>query len=271
MTARAFRFGVTLDRTNDLTHFGATVRRIEQLGYATVLLPDTLRTPAPLPALTAAAALTTRLGVGTWVLCGPLRPPAQLIHEAASVHELLGARFELGLGAGRPDAEADAAALGVPFGTPKERMTQLATTMHMVRERMPELRLLVAASGPKLLALAGAEADIIALGWPPATGLESAAARVAVVRDAADSRFDELELACGLIAVGDSPAPWLTHLGTDVHTLAAAGAISVLTGTPTEMADALRRRRDALGLSYVTVPAAAAETFAPVAELLTGR
>lgn len=271
MTARAFRFGVTLDRTNDLTRLSETVRRIEQLGYATALLPDTLRTPAPLPAVTAAAALTMRLGVGTWVLCGPLRPSVQLIHEAASVHELLGSRFELGLGVGRPGAEADAAALGVPFARPKERITQLATTLRALRERTPDLRLLVAASGPRMLALAATNADIVAFGWPPATDLESATARVAVVRDAASERFDELELACGLIAVGDSPAPWLTHLGTDARTLAASGAITVVAGSEIEMADALQRRRDSLGLSYVTVPAAAVETFAPVVDRLAGR
>jgi hypothetical protein len=36
------------------------------------------------------------------------------------------------------------------------------------------------------------------------------------------------------------------------------------------MADTLRRRRDALGLSYLTVPIQSAETFAPVVEILDG-
>ena len=37
------------------------------------------------------------------------------------------------------------------------------------------------------------------------------------------------------------------------------------------MADELRRRRDALGISYFSVNAAFIEPFAPVAELLAGR
>jgi hypothetical protein len=36
------------------------------------------------------------------------------------------------------------------------------------------------------------------------------------------------------------------------------------------MADTLRRRRDTLGLSYLTVPIQSAETFAPVVEMLNG-
>jgi len=36
------------------------------------------------------------------------------------------------------------------------------------------------------------------------------------------------------------------------------------------MADALRRQRDTLGLSYLTVPIQSAETFAPVVGMLHG-
>jgi hypothetical protein len=43
-------------------------------------------------------------------------------------------------------------------------------------------------------------------------------------------------------------------------TLAAAGAVA---GSPREITDTLLRRRDRLGLSYVTVPNASAEAFAP--------
>lgn len=65
--------------------------------------------------------------------------------------------------------------------------------------------------------------------------------------------------------------PWLARMGTDTTTLAARGAITVLTGTAREMVAELQRRRDALGLSYWTVPAESIETFAPVAEALSGR
>lgn len=47
--------------------------------------------------------------------------------------------------------------------------------------------------------------------------------------------------------------------------------MTVLTGTPREMADALLRRRDELGQSYFTVPANTADRFAPVVSELSGR
>ncbi len=44
----------------------------------------------------------------------------------------------------------------------------------------------------------------------------------------------------------------------------------ILTGTPEEMADTLRRRRDRLGISYISVNAQFMEEFAPVVERLAG-
>ena len=45
----------------------------------------------------------------------------------------------------------------------------------------------------------------------------------------------------------------------------------LLLGTPDEMADRLLRRRETLGASYITVPEAFMEAFAPVLERLSGR
>jgi alkanesulfonate monooxygenase SsuD/methylene tetrahydromethanopterin reductase-like flavin-dependent oxidoreductase (luciferase family) len=55
---------------------------------------------APFSGLAAAAAVTTRLRVGTIVLSNDFRHPAIVAHEAASLHLISGGRFELGLGAG---------------------------------------------------------------------------------------------------------------------------------------------------------------------------
>jgi probable F420-dependent oxidoreductase len=266
-----FRFGLTNSMVGDLAMWTAAAQRAESLGYSTFLLPDTTSTPAPFPALSAAAAVTTSLRVGSWVLCDPLRNPRLLAWEAASLQALCGGRFELGIGAGRPDAATDCAALGVPFGSPGERIARLSGTVRLLREKLPGTRILVAASGPKLLTLAAQTADIVAFGWPPATDDAAARERINVVRSAAGARADDLELATGLIAVGEGEQPWLTRMGTDARTLAAHGAVTVLTGTPREMSDELQRRRDALGLSYVTVPADAAESFAPVVAELANR
>lgn len=269
MSERRFRFGVTNSATAGMDAWTAAARRAESLGYSTFLLPDTTATPAPLPALAAAAAATTTLTVGTWVLCEPLRERGLLVWEAATMAALLGARFELGIGAGRPGAERDCAAVGRPFPDAATRVRSLAESVALLRERLVGTRLLVAASGPRLLSLAARTADTVALGWAPATDVSAAEEKVAVVREAAGER--EVELAAGLIAVGDMDAPWLRRMGTTVADLAAAGAVTVLDGSAREMADELQRRRERLWISYVTVPAEAVEVFAPVVELLVGR
>ena len=218
-----FRFGLINAIVGDLAAWTLAARRAESLGYSTFLVPDTTRTPAPLPALAAAAAVTTSLRVGSWVLCDPLRNPRMLAWEAATLQALCGGRFELGIGAGRPDAANDCAALGLPFGSPAERIARLGETVLLLREKLPDTRLLVAASGPKLLTLAAQTADIVAFGWPPATDEVAARARIDLVRSVAGERADDLELATGLIAVGQGDQPWLARIGTDARTLAATG------------------------------------------------
>jgi hypothetical protein len=54
-------------------------------------------------------------------------------------------------------------------------------------------------------------------------------------------------------------------------TLIAHGSLVILLGSPRQMADELQRRRDGLGISYISVNAAFCEQFAPVIELLDGR
>ena len=280
---RRFRFGVTVGQIPNAKAGLEMARRAESSGFSTFLQPDTLFTPAPLPTLAAAAAATTTLRVGTWVLCDSLREPRMLAWEAATVDQLSAGRLELGLGVGRPDAEKDAARLGIPYGSPGQRVQRLAASVRTLKGLLsggepgfppgvqrPHAPILIAASGPRLLAFAAREADIVAFGWPPDTTVKAAEKRIAIVRDAAADRFDGLELAAGLIAIGDEDHPWLRRMGLDVRALADAGAITVLTGTPSQMADTLRRRRDALGLSYLTVPIQSAETFAPVVEILDG-
>jgi hypothetical protein len=40
----------------------------------------------------------------------------------------------------------------------------------------------------------------------------------------------DVELAAGLIAVGEAAQPWLQRMGTDARTLAEQGAVTVLAG-----------------------------------------
>ncbi|MFD2078428.1 probable F420-dependent oxidoreductase, MSMEG_2516 family [Actinopolymorpha cephalotaxi] len=297
MTDRPFRFGVVAGLAPTGAAWTETARRAENLGYDTLLVPDTLWTLSPWVALSAAAAATSTLRLGTFVLNAPLRTPAAVAHEAMSLDLASDGRFELGLGAGRPGAEAEAARLGLPWGTPGQRVDQLAETIRTVKEtlakstadatagqaRGPVLRavqqpgppIMVAGAGRRLLTLAAREADIVALGVAP-TGTEyDLATKVGELRDVAGDRFDRLEIAYNLAAVAPAPSDlpgWLAgQLGGDPAELARGGSAAILTGSPTEIADALRRRRDALGISYINVNGAFMDQLAPVVEALTGR
>lgn len=295
MSVRQFRFGTVAALAPTAEAWATTARRAESLGYATLLVPDTLGTLSVFPAVTAAAAATRDLRVGTFVLNTPVHAPAHVAQHTATVDMLSGGRFELGLGAGRlGGGQQEAERLGVPFGTPGERIDRLAETIRTVKETLgkqadasapggggggglrpvqePWPPILVAGSGRRLLALAAREADIVGVGLYPTATEFDLAAKIGELRDLAGERFDKLELSLNLAGVGDELPAWMsTQLGADPRELAAKGSIALLSGTPTEMADTLLRRRDALGISYLSVNSMFMEQFAPVIERLTGR
>jgi alkanesulfonate monooxygenase SsuD/methylene tetrahydromethanopterin reductase-like flavin-dependent oxidoreductase (luciferase family) len=164
---RTFRFGVVAAGAQDGRQWSALAQRVEQLGYDILLTPDNLSGVSPLPALAAAAAVTSTLRVGSYVLAAPYRPPAQVAWDTAAMAALSDGRFELGIGAGRPAAAGEAGLLGREFGRFDERVAEVAPTIHAVRERVPSQRVLVAGSGRRLLELAAAQADSIAIGLGP--------------------------------------------------------------------------------------------------------
>jgi probable F420-dependent oxidoreductase len=69
--------------------------------------------PDPLVLAAAIAASTTRLTIGTAVYVLPLRHPVEVARSVATVHDVSGGRFVLGVGAGWTREEFDT--LGVPF------------------------------------------------------------------------------------------------------------------------------------------------------------
>jgi probable F420-dependent oxidoreductase len=264
-----FRFGL-VGLPQDGPGWLAQAKRVEELGFDALLVPDNLAATAAMPACTAAAVVTERLHVGPYVVATPLRNPGLVAADAAALDLLSGGRLEMGLGAGRPDSAREAEQLGVPFGSPGERVAHLERTIRAVRERTPGTALTVAASGPRMLALAGRTADVVALGASPYAGAQELARMARVVTDAASGR--EVVLNLNLSAVGDDIPPWLEQrMGITLAKLEAAGSQSLLRGTPREMADTLQRRRDATGISYICAGVFNAERLAPVVELLHGR
>ena len=295
---RPFRFGIVAASARSAEEWVHKAQRAESLGYATLVIPDNLQyTLAPLPALATVATATRTLRIGTYVLANDLRNPVLLAKDVATLDLLSGGRFELGLGAGRPDAAAENRMLGLPFDSGAVRVARLAESIGILKAllagrrvstrgtyydvadaevsprpvQQPRPPILVAGSGRQLLSLAAREADIIALGLPPDTPEAAVAERIDWIREAAGDRFAEIELNLNLMAVGDQVPRWIAaQLRLTAADLAERGSIAAVTGSTEQMCETLVQRRERLGFSYVLVSDEFMEPFAPVVERLAG-
>src|SRR5256714_14149321 len=222
---RPFRFGVVTAYAQSHTAWITTARRVEELGYATLLMPDRLSigSLAPLTALAVAAQATPSLRIGSYVFCNEYRHPVLLAREAATLDLLSGGRFELGLGAGVGPSEFQR--IGIPFANAGTRVGHLEETLQVMKQlfteetvnfsgkyytitelkgyprpvQKPHMPLLVAGAGERMLKLASREADIVALGSQisgrGADATDATLARqIARTKDAAGERFADLGL-----------------------------------------------------------------------------
>jgi probable F420-dependent oxidoreductase len=227
---KPFRFGVNVVRGGSRHEWTEKARKVEDLGYSVLGVPDHLTEMlAPVPAVLAAALATTRLRVGTGVINNDFRHPVLLAREAATVDLLSEGRLELGLGAGYAQAEYDQA--GLRYDPGATRVARLAETVVLLKRlfsgepvtfagehyrvtghtlfplpaQRPRPPILIGGNGPSLLTLAAKEADIVGLtgitfrrgGTLPDISAWKATAvdqRVALVKEAAGDRFTQLEL-----------------------------------------------------------------------------
>jgi len=269
---RAFRFGVQGPPSLSEPAWSDFARRAEDHGYDVLSVADHFDgRPGPLVALAYAAAITDRIRLGTMVLGVDFRNPTVLAQDVATLDELSRERVELGIGAGWNQRDYDAT--GIPFEPPSVRIDRLAAMLPRLRAALrPSLRLMIGGGGPRMLALAAEEADIVSIvptnqggrsePFGPERSAKAFAAKIEILRAAAGSRFDAVELHTRVFASSTDDAVRL--LG--VADLEESPMIMV---RPTEaMADKLLRQRDRLGISYVTVSARFLDEFAPVVERL---
>jgi len=287
-----FRFGVVSAQPPRGSSWIDHVRRVEGLGYGTLLMPDNLgHGLAVFPALAAAATATSRLRVGSYVLANDTRHPVQVAKEALALALLSEGRFELGLGAGRPDAERDNAMLGLSFDDAGTRVSRLIDSVSIIKRLLagevvdhvsehysiegasivpwgvepPAVRLLVAAGARRMITLAAEQADVLALGVPPETTEAAIGQRIDWLQAAAGDR--PIEVNVNLMAVGEVVPRYLSGR-LDPSALAKTAAVSVVTGSPEQIADQLRERRERFGINYVVVGDELMDAFAPVVNLL---
>jgi probable F420-dependent oxidoreductase len=309
VAVRPFRFGVTAPTPSGGTNWAERARRVEQLGYSMLVVPDHFRDHlAPVPALVAAALATTRLRVGSLVFSNDFRHPAVLAKEAATIDVLSGGRFELGLGAGWLREEYDQT--GIRFDAPGTRVERLEEAVTIIKrllagERVtfagrhytiadlegrptpvqrPHPPIAIGGGGRRTLSLAAREASIVGLG-PRArrdgsgldlNDLSDAATREKLewVRAAAGERFDSLEINTLIqaVAVADQRMAAADQLASrfKVARDVVLETVYVALGTIEEICETLRQRRERYGVSYLTVFERDMEAFAPVVARLAG-
>lgn len=323
VATRPFRFGVQAYAPASGAEWRDMVRRAEALGFSAFHLADHVIGPGPalaatnhpvqtvaaIPAMAVAAEVTSTIRIGCRVLCVDYRQPVMLAKELATLDFFSDGRLEVGLGAGWLQGEYEA--MGVPFDRAGVRLDRLEETIELLRAsfgegevsidgehvhargfeavpkpvQRPMPPIMIGGGSPRILAIAGREADIVSLNFDNSSGkigpqgvgsstAELTEKKIGWVREGAGTRFDDIELEI---------AAYFTIVTDDAATMAGRMAgmfgLSVdefrqhphaLIGSVDEICDALVERRERYGISYVTFGATAMESVAPVVARLAG-
>ncbi len=309
---KPFRFGVQLSAAATGREWTETARRTESLGYSVATMPDHFTGQlAPMPALQAVLDATTTLRAGALVFDNDYKHPAILAKELATMDVLSDGRVEIGLGAGWMISDYEQ--LGLPYDRPGLRIDRLVEGLAVLRGAMtdgpfdfagehytisgyeglpqpvqsPHPPILIGGGGPRMLAIAAREADIVGVNGTLDAGVigpeaiatmtaEAVTSKVGVVADAATAagRLDHIEMNIRTFFVSvtdDRPgrfAAMASMIGVDEAMIAASPF--ALIGSPGEIIEDLIARREQYGFSYVIVGAEDIEAFAPVVAELAG-
>ena len=290
------RFGVSLNGWTSGPGLLDAARGAERAGFDVVTFADHLGHPAPFPSLAAAAAVTSRVRLRTYVLDSYFWNPALLAREAATLDLLSGGRLELGVGAGHMRHEPVDA--GLPFPGVAQRWEHTGALLADVRRRLaaadhvpaPVQRpvpVMVAAMGERGLRLAAEHADVVGLAGAlqvprrPAGAFTLADAavtdeRVGLVREvaAAHGRAPELDVLLQQVVLDADPEEAVARAVAE----AAAQGVDWLTpqllhdtpfalfaASPQDAAAELRRRADRWGVGCWSAHAPWGDALARVA------
>lgn len=322
--SRPFRFAATPPEIRQpLAGWQDALHRIEDLGVDTLVLADHFTegwTNEPMVGLTAAALSTTRIKLQTGVLSNDYRHPV-LVHRMAALLDVVsGGRLVLGLGAGW--LRSDYAAAGIALDSPGKRIERLSEAIAIIKglfgpepfshaghhytidglvgrpepAQRPRPRIFLGGGGPRMLRLAGREADIVGVNAIQSSG---ALGRPSIVDLFHDPVAKKLEwLAEGMRERGRAPAEvelemnlWLARVTSSesearllIARVAERYAVdpdllgrspSVLVGTVPQCIDRLEEIRGTLGFSCFQLdagfPARDLERFGPLIRGLAGR
>ncbi|MEX0750810.1 MAG: TIGR03621 family F420-dependent LLM class oxidoreductase, partial [Dehalococcoidia bacterium] len=230
MAQRPFRFAIQTSNAPSGDAWREKARKIEDLGFSALLMPDHFGDQlSPLPAFMAAADATTTLRVGGLVLDNDFKHPLVLAKEIATLDVLSGGRVEIGIGAGWMTTDYDAS--GIAYDTPGGRVSRLQESVKIMKGlfgeesfsfsgdhytvtnanglpkpvQKPHPPIMIGGGGKRVLRFAAREADIISVNFNLQEGAVGAATmatgtaeatreKIGWIRDAAGSRFKDIEL-----------------------------------------------------------------------------
>jgi probable F420-dependent oxidoreductase len=222
--------------------------------------------------LAGVAAVTSRVELGSLVMCTSFRNPGLLAKMAATLDEISAGRLILGLGCGWHDPEYEA------FGYPTDhKVGRFEESLEVIRRllageavsiegrwlqtdrakllppaRRPDLPILIAAKGPRMLELTARHAAAWNTAW------------FAAPDERFRTRLADLRAACA--SVGRDPATIDVTVGIEVRRTGIAGPAdeqpgSVFVGSPDQLADSLRGWQEA-GADHVIAVLSPATTDA---------
>ena len=310
MSTRPMRFATQAGSAPSGQEWIDRAKRLEALGYDTLAMPDHMigGAWAAMPALAVAATVTQKLRVGTLVIDNDFRNPTVFARECATIDVLTNGRFELGIGAGWLDR--DYQSTGIRFDRGRVRVARLAEAVTLMKRlfteeqvtfsgeyyrvekaecrpkpvQRPHPPFLIAGGGPDILALAGREANIVAIVVAGITGagktppekfrLETMREQIAVLREAAGARFGGIELSmfldCTLTDDREKTIAEMAEKGKVEPDAVRNNAYRGI-GTLREIRDHIVRVRDAIGVTYFCLRGPDVESFGPIVSELTGR
>lgn len=309
MTRRPFRFGVQTASGCSREEWAERARKVEGLGFSTLLIPDHFDDQlAPMPAMMAAADATTTLRVGSLVLDNDYKHPLVHAKEAATLDVLSGGRLELGLGAGWMRTDYDAA--GMTYDSPGVRISRFKEGLTIIKgllgdgpmdfagtyytitkhEGTPKpvqkpMPILVGGGGKRVLSIAAREANIVGINFNleqgrvnrttmQTGGAESTDEKIGWIRAAAGAQFDELELNVTVFvaAVSDDQTGMAERLapGFGMSPADVLASPHAVVGSVDQICETLQARRERYGISYVVFSGDGFERLAPVVARLAG-
>jgi len=311
---KPFRFAAGIRHTSTRVEFVNEVREVERLGYSALMLSDHLVDQfAPISALGVAAGVTSTLRLGTFVFNNDLRHPVVLAQELATLDRLSDGRLEIGIGAGWNKPEYDAACIAYDPGSVRiDRLAESVVIMkglfadgpidfegrfYRVRGfedlprpiQRPHPPFIIGGGSPKLLRFAAQQAQIVGIaprvrpdGKADVMGctLASSEAKVAIIREAAGSRFDQLEIntyPSFSAKVTDQARPAAREVqdrirqryGVELSEDDILGSPHVFIGSVAHLIEKFQMLRERLSINHIFVGEEFRD-FAPVVERLSG-